>query len=57
MGLDLRLMKQVTNDIGKNEAISPFLITKVMSQIWLATNGTTRDEVRYRGFLIGLSAI
>ena len=45
-GLDLKLMKAVTTNLSKNEAISPFVMSTLMSQVWLAANGSTRDEVR-----------
>ena len=44
--LDLKLMKEVTVNLGENHAISPFVMSTLMSQVWLATNGSTRDEVR-----------
>ncbi|KAF0290495.1 Neuroserpin [Amphibalanus amphitrite] len=43
--LDLKLMKEVTVNLGENHAISPFVMSTLMSQVWLATNGSTRDEI------------
>ncbi|XP_043208304.1 leukocyte elastase inhibitor-like isoform X1 [Amphibalanus amphitrite] len=43
--LDLKLLKELTTDLGKNEAISPFVMSTLMTQVWLAANGTTRDEM------------
>ena len=44
--LDLKLMKQVTTNLSTNDAIAPFVMSTLMTQVWLATNGTTRAEVR-----------
>ena len=45
--LDLKLMKELTTDLSKNEAISPFVMSTLMTQVWLGANGTTRDEVSW----------
>ena len=44
-GLDLNLLKQLTSDLSANQAISPFILSSVMTQMWLAASGGTRDEV------------
>ena len=44
--LDLALMKQLVTDLGRNEAISPYVMSTLMTQAWLGANGTTRTEVR-----------
>ena len=44
-GMDMKLMQKLTSDLGHNQACSPYLLGQVMSQVWLAAEGTTRNEV------------
>ncbi|KAF0303434.1 Serine proteinase inhibitor 2.4 [Amphibalanus amphitrite] len=43
-GLGLRLLAQLTPDLSQNQAISPFVISSLLTQIWLAAAGKTRKE-------------
>ncbi|KAF0314336.1 Ovalbumin-related protein Y [Amphibalanus amphitrite] len=45
-GMDLKVLKELTADLRRNQAISPFVISVTMSQVWLAADGITRNEVR-----------
>ncbi|XP_037089552.1 leukocyte elastase inhibitor-like [Pollicipes pollicipes] len=45
-GLDMKLLKEVTSGPVDNHVISPFLMSLLMSQVWLGAEGTTRAEVR-----------
>ncbi|XP_037089159.1 serine protease inhibitor 42Dd-like isoform X1 [Pollicipes pollicipes] len=44
-GLDLRLLKAFTTDLSKNQAIAPFAMSTLMTQVWLGARGDTRHEV------------
>nr|QTP96555.1 adult cement protein 12 [Chelonibia testudinaria] len=44
-GLDLKLMKTVTTGLAKNQAISPFVMSSLMTQVWLGARGATRREM------------
>ena len=44
--LDMPLLKEmVAKKPLQNHVTSPFLISMLMSQVWLGARGTTRDEV------------
>ena len=43
--LDLKLVKELTADLSQNQAVSPFVMSTLMTQLWMGANGTTRDEV------------
>ena len=43
--LDLPLMQQVTRNITDNQAISPFVMSSLMTQLYVGARGPTRDEV------------
>ncbi|XP_037088781.1 ovalbumin-related protein X-like [Pollicipes pollicipes] len=45
-GLDLKLLKALTTDLSKNQAIAPFVMSSLMTQVWLGARGDTRDEVQ-----------
>ncbi|XP_043198316.1 heterochromatin-associated protein MENT-like [Amphibalanus amphitrite] len=44
-GMDLKVLKELTADLRRNQAISPFVISVTMSQVWLAADGITRNEI------------
>ncbi|XP_043228478.1 neuroserpin-like [Amphibalanus amphitrite] len=44
-GLDLKLVKELTKDLGKNQAVSPFVVSTLMSQVWLSAGGSARREI------------
>ena len=44
-GLDMPLLQALVTDLGENEAISPFVMSSLMTQVYLGAAGTTRDEV------------
>ncbi|XP_043231218.1 antichymotrypsin-2-like [Amphibalanus amphitrite] len=44
-GLGLRLLAQLTPDLSQNQAISPFVISSLLTQMWLAAAGQTRKEI------------
>ncbi|XP_037089551.1 serpin I2-like [Pollicipes pollicipes] len=44
-GLDMKLLKEVTSGPVDNHVIAPFLISLLMSQVWLGVEGTTRAEM------------
>nr|QTP96554.1 adult cement protein 21 [Chelonibia testudinaria] len=44
-GLDMKLMKTVTQGLGENQAISPFVMSTLMTQVWLGARGATRREM------------
>ena len=43
--LDLPLMKQVVQNSAENQAISPFVMSSLMTQVWLGARGDTKDQV------------
>lgn len=44
-GLDLALLQQVTDSLYENQAISPYVLSSLMTQVYLGTAGDTRDEM------------
>ncbi|XP_037089999.1 serpin B8-like [Pollicipes pollicipes] len=44
-GLDMKLLREVTSNPMNNHVISPFLMSLLMSQVWLGAEGTTRAEM------------
>nr|QTP96556.1 adult cement protein 14 [Chelonibia testudinaria] len=44
-GLDLKLMKAVTTKLNKNEAISPFVMSSLMTQVLVGARGVTMREM------------
>ncbi|XP_037090324.1 serpin B6-like [Pollicipes pollicipes] len=44
-GLDLKLLKALTTDLSKNQAIAPFVMSTLMTQVWLGARGDTRNEI------------
>ena len=53
--LDLPLMQQVTKNITDNQAISPFVMSSLMTQLYVGARGLTRDEVSLSHFPLILS--
>ena len=45
-GMDMKVLKELTSDLGRNQAISPFVVSEMMSKVWLAAEGISRNEVR-----------
>ncbi|XP_037093428.1 leukocyte elastase inhibitor-like [Pollicipes pollicipes] len=43
--LDMKLLKEVTSGPVANHVISPFLMSLLMSQVWLGARGATRAEM------------
>jgi len=52
--LDLNLLQEVTTDRDSNQAISPFLLSNVLSQLWLGASGNTQDEI---GAVLGINGV
>lgn len=44
--LDMSLLQQVVQDPAENQAISPFVMSSLMTQVFLGAAGSTRDEMR-----------
>ncbi|XP_043208302.1 serpin B6-like [Amphibalanus amphitrite] len=44
-GLDLKLLKAVTSDLSANRPVSPFVMSTLLSQVWLGARGVTRSEM------------
>ncbi|XP_043208303.1 intracellular coagulation inhibitor 1-like [Amphibalanus amphitrite] len=44
-GLDLKLLKAVTSDLSTNRPVSPFVMSTLLSQVWLGARGVTRSEM------------
>ncbi|XP_037089379.1 serpin B6-like [Pollicipes pollicipes] len=44
-GLDLKLLKALTSSLNKNQAVAPFVISSLMTQVWLGARGDTRNEM------------
>ncbi|XP_037090089.1 serpin B9-like [Pollicipes pollicipes] len=44
-GLDLKLLKALTTDLSKNQAIAPFVMSTLVTQVWLGAVGDARNEI------------
>ena len=53
--LNMPLMKQVVQNSAENQAISPFVMSSLMTQVWLGARGDTKDQVNSPSYRYGWS--